>query len=429
MEDNSMSDESNTETRTGFQEDIESLLQISAEFDPKFDPEHAPRIALLCQTCHTALQTATRLAESERQRQKLTLGALRVRIWGTDIFDATNSTPLDELLSSVAGHTSLRRHLIGVWADTAATLELILFLLIRQTGQPSPESCTQWRRLRIVLGVDGISTAIHDGFSLPGLLDGGIRYGDHNGVVNNLISSLEELIDCLFDLLVTIGTIRQLHQLGYEPTLPGSPTFCAVEEQAKISSKAAEDSRVPSSLADGVISHPTPLYTEPIKLQEVRSQGLEDGLVDNESCRISESAMQDVPTDGSNGKADLSGLAVHDGPTESQTEPIGQEDPPELVNTTETAKVAIDKVETSAETSSQALSANTRRFQKPIKFFDCYARTFVLPFELCCTWKVGVNSLRIVTASSDGLLGYAKSHQRIIPKHDGPVCRCYQKIY
>ena len=430
MEDDSISDESNIETRARFQEDVESLLQMSADFDPKFKPEQAPRIALLCQTCHTALQTATRLAQSERQRQKLALGGLRVRIWGTDIFDATKSTPLDELLSSGTGHTSLRRHLIGVWADMAATLELILSLLIHQTGKPSPESCTQWRRLRVVLGLDDISTAIHGGFNLSGVFDNDITYGDHTGVLDCLISSLEELIDCLFDLLVTIGTIRQLHRLGYEFTYPGSSSFCTVEDKAGESNKkSAENSQAPSFPADGVSSYPAPLATGSKMSHEMSSQCLEGGLGDNESCRISKSAIQDVPKGRSDGMANASNLAVHDGPTESQTESTAQEGSPETSKTPESANIVVDEVETAVEASSQASSANTRRLQKPIKFIDCYARTFALPFELCCTWEVGVNSLHTVIDSSDELLGYTKSHQRIVQKHNGPLCRCYQKIY
>ncbi len=381
-----MGDLENLESLPGlFEEDFQSLLPISACFDPKFDPRNVPPIALLCETCCTALQTATYMVESEAQSQKLASETLRVRVWSLDLFDSANCTPLDELLSLAFGrHTSLRRHLTGVWADIAATLELVLLLLIRQRKKPSPEGCTQWRRLRIVLGLEDVSTAIHDGFGVPGVFDSEVFASGSSEMLDCLIGSLGGLIDCLFDLLVTIGTVRQLHKLGIDSNPSTSATFRNVEGQRDESSIAT-----PPSSANSNFSNQDSSLTPESKGQETRYESLENCSPDDKNLGFPQSPLQDVSRKRSDGVASLSGAAVHDGLTKSQIGSVTEEDHLESINATQTLEELTSSAKNSAETPIQAPSANTNRFQKPIKFIDCHARTFAFPFSLCGTWKVG----------------------------------------
>ena len=391
----SMSDGSNLDIRPDLHEEARGLLQFAAEFDPNFHPENAPRIALLCQTCHTALQTASLLAQSDKQRQQLTSEALRVRVWGMDMFESSSSTPLDELLGMASGnHTSLRCHLIGVWADIAATLEIILCFLLRQPGNPRPESCTQWRRLRIVIGLDDISSAIHDGFSLPVTFDRHDGSGDGSELLSSLIDSLGDLVDCLFDLLVTIGTIRQLHKLGFKSNISNQPPFRATEVQvADTSKKTVRGFSASSSPVVDVVSKANPLPTsDSRKGQRMRNQGPESGLTDSESLHFSESAPQDIPRDPGE-STNLSHEAMPGGPLKPQTESVRQHASPESLDTMNAPIVLGDEFGNSIETSKGASAANPSRFQKPIKFIDCHGRTFTFPFSLCCTWTVGYRSL------------------------------------
>ncbi len=428
MEQESTCDPANLETRQRlFEDDVQNLLRISAGFDPDFDPKHAPRIALLCQTCHTALQTTTHLLESEAQRQRLTSEALRVRVWGMDMFDSTNCAPLDELLSLASGrHSTLQHHLTGVWADIAATLELVLFLVIRQKRKPSREGLTQWRRLRILLGLDDISTAIHDGFGLPGSFDCDNLYDDAEEVLNGLISSLEGLIDCLFDLVVTIGTVRQLHRLGFNQDSSTSTAFRDGEDQGAGSgvTAATEDSSTSSSPADSDVSNEYPLKRPESKKGRINSgEDLDDWSAYNKISHLSESAPQDVSKENSDRAANLSRGAFH--LNINQTESVSQKDPSEVISTPKTSKVPVHDAKNSALRPRQNHTANTRRFRKPIKFIDCHARHFTFPFSLCRTWKVGSRRLNVMTADSNKELGYSRSHQRRIPRHDRPLCRCY----
>lgn len=391
MEQEPTSDPDNLDIRHRLiEDDVQNLLRISAGFDPDFDPKHAPRIALLYQTCHTALQTATHLLENEAQSQRLTSEALRVRVWGMDMFASTNCAPLDGLLSLASGrHNSLQYHLTGVWADIAATLELVLFLLIRQRRKPSREGCTQWRRLRIVLGLDGISTAIHDGFGLPGSLGSDILYDDADEVLNGLISSLGGLIDCLFDLVVTIGTFRQLHRLGFNPASSTSTAFHDVGDQGEGSRgmAAAENSSASSSSANSDGSNEPPLrMPESKKGQIISNEDSDDWSAYNKISHLSESAQQDVSKEHFDRAANLSRGAFH--VTVNQTESVSQEDPSEIINKTETSKAPIQYSKNAAIRPRRNISANTMRFQKPIKFIDCHARNFAFPFSLCRTWKV-----------------------------------------
>ena len=392
----SMSDGSNFDTQPDLHEEARGLLQFSAEFDPNFHPENAPRIALLCQTCHTALQTASLLAQSDKQRQQLTSEALRVKVWGMDMFESSNSTPLDELLGIASGnHTSLRCHLMGVWADIAATLEIILYFLLRQPGSPSPESCTQWRRLRIVIGLDDISSAIHDGFSLPVTFDRHDGSSDGSELLSSLINSLEDLVDCLFDLLVTIGTIRQLHKLGFESNISNQPPFRATEVQvADTSNKTVEVFSASSSPVVDVVSKANPLLTSnSYKGQRIRNQGPGSGLTDSERLKFSESASQEIPRERPGKSTSLSHEAMHDGPLKPQTESVRQKASPESLDTMNAPIILGDELGNSIETSKRGLAADPSRFQKPIKFIDCHGRTFTFPFSLCCTWTVGRRSL------------------------------------
>lgn len=393
VEQESTCDPANLETRQRlFEHDTQNLLRISAGFDPDFDPKHAPRIALLCQTCHTALQTATHLPESEAQRQRLTSEALRVRVWGMDMFNSTNYAPLDELLSLASGrHSSLQHHLTGVWADIAATLELVLFLLIRQERKPSREGLTQWRRLRILLGLDDISTAIHDGFGLPGSFDCDLLYDDAEEVLNGLISSLEGLIDCLFDLVVTISTIRQLHRLGSNQDRLTSTAVRDGEDQRAGScgaATAAEDSSTSSSPATSDVSDEYYEIRRDLREEWINSIGdLDDWPAYNKISYLSESAPQNVSKKHSSRAANPSRRVVR--VDTNQTESVSQKDPSKVISTPQTSKVPVHDAKNSALRPRQNLSANTRRFRKPIKFIDCHDRHFTFPFPLCRTWKVG----------------------------------------
>ena len=392
IENESVSDGSNIEIRRGFRdEDIQSLLQISAGFDPKFDPSHAPRIALLCQTCHTALETVTYLAENEIQRQKLTSSALRVRLWGIDMFNSAGYRPLDELLNPVSRHhTSLRQHLIGVWADIAVTMETILSSLILRTGNSSPESCTQWRRLRIVVGLDDVSAAMHNEFGLPGFLDSGLFYNNHREALDDLIDSLSGLVDCLYDLSVTISTVRQLHRLGYKSNISSLSTCCESEvEGTKHKKEVGEDFLAQSSTAKKFLpNHTSLLISESENGHEGRSGGLQDGLGDDESLHRSESALQGVPKHYDR-TTSLSPVAVNDDPIQSKRSSDKHEDPPVYIDMTEASKEPSKTTKSTAEKSGRAPLVNTKQFRKPIKFIDCHARSFSFPFSLCRTWKVG----------------------------------------
>ena len=381
------SDEGNIETRPKLNED-QRLMLNSAEFDPKFDPQHAPRIALLCQTCHTALQTASGLADSETQRQRLASGALRVKVWGMDMFDSRKYAPLDELLDVVSGsHTSLKRHVLGVWADLAATLETVLFLLIRQTSKISPERCAQWRRLRIVLGLDDISSAIHVGFRLSKIFDGETVSNNLSEVLDSLLGSLEELIDCLFDVITTISTIQQMHKLGHtaKPSNSRDPEPQVVES----TEKAIGESPTSPSPAKDTVAKTSPLLTSEKQTRpKRRRKGSQEGLADNGTFST-ETTLRAVPKRRSDGMITCN-ATVHDGPIEAQTRPVRQnKETAHSFKTTEALMVSVDKARTSVEKRNRASSAGMRRVRKPIKFIDCHGRTFTFPFSECCTWTVG----------------------------------------
>ena len=393
MGDESTSDIGHLEIwRKSHEEDIQDLLQLSRGFDPKFDPNQAPRIALLCQTCHAALEAATYLAENETNRRELADGAVRVRIWGMDILDADDSTPLDDLLDLTPGtHTFLRGHITGVWADIAATLELILLLLLLQIRRPNPETCTQWRRLRIVLGLDGISTAVHADFDLPRDSYNNPVNGDLNDALGGLVSSLEGLIDCLFDLLVTIGTIRQLYKHGFGIKRLSSPVVCASEDQedGSITKPVLAFPSPPTPLSSTTSNSSPLLNLETERHPETGHKSSRVGSMKTEMTGTSTPALRDVSEELSDGTISPSRAAASDGPKDIQTSSPKQEDPSEIFNTDKTLESPKEVVGNYTEQRGHVSLANTGRYLRPIKFIDCRGRIFSFPFSLCMTWKVG----------------------------------------
>ena len=413
VENDSMTDMANNELRPTLRDEIQDYLQESTDFDPHFDPEHAPRIALLCQTCHTALHTAICLAQHDTHKRKLTSGALRVRIWGMDMFDPTKPTTLDELLSLTSGnHKFLRNHLMGIWADIAVTLELILCLLIRQTKNLSPESCTQLRRLRIVLGLDDVSIAVHQGFSLPGSLDRDLINLNDIEVLDSLISSLEELVDCLFDLLVSIGTTRQLYMLSLaldtstlsnpqsiehhedsgskkvvETHILTSSASCNLKDQGDGDCKnTVETSQASDHQAQIAIPSRTSSPTSEDRRQVLAEADPE--RVGNEGSQFPESAVQDVLGKHFDRTKIPSNAALRERPKERRTGADGREGSPDSSNKMETLESIAAEAQNSTATSVRVSVANHQRYQKPIKFIDCYSRISTIPFTLCRTWEV-----------------------------------------
>ena len=415
-------------------EAIRSLSQQSAaEFDLTFDPKHTPRIALLCQVCHTALQTSAYLSKDESHRQKLASGALRVRIWSMDLFDPTKCTPLDELLSlPSSGRVSLRNHLTGIWADIAATLELILQHLIAQTAAASPESCTQWRRLRIILGLEDVATAVHDGFSPPGSIDSDCDYEDSSEVLSDAIDSVEGLIDCLFDLLVTIGTIRQLHKLGFIPNTTSSSTFGTIEnqlDQFDNKDEAYVSSRPPPlsvTAGRGASVSASQMLQEP---QECASQVSAGYSTVKESTNLHEEATrEDVPEERSDSWSGWSNVAVLDSSQDPATGSVGRkENPPNLFNTLDNSKASSNRAKRVPRTVRRDLPNYHSRYQ--VKLQDVYGRIFSFPFESCRTWEVRQRSLPCLLKldhRTNECLGHTRTYQGSFREYNRPICKGIQ---
>lgn len=280
-------------------------LQKFGGVDPMFDPGNTPRLALLYQVCHTALWTITSLSTNETHRQKLGSEALRVGIWGIDLFDATQCASLDELLSfPSSSRSSMRRHLIGVWADIAATLDVILMHLVNiKNGEVNSESYAHRRRLRIALGLEDIASAVHDGFSYYESMDSNSSYDDSNEILTDAIDSLQSLIDCLFDLLVTVGTIRQLSKLGFKPNVTSSSIF---EEKIEKIKNHIKIPPVPHSSAMTAISQAdSSVSINPQRLEDLKSSfyGLSknrDTHLDDSLCNDKLNEAQEIVVDAAN---------------------------------------------------------------------------------------------------------------------------------
>ena len=302
-------------------------LQKFGGFDPLFDPENTPRLALLYQVCHTALWTVTSLSTNETHRQKLGSEALRVGIWGIDLFDATQCASLDELLSfPSSSRSSMRRHLIGVWADIAATLDLILMhLVIIRNGEVSSESYAHRRRLRIVLGLEDIASAGHDGFSFYGSMYCNSSYDDSNEVLTDAIDSLQSLIDCLFDLLVTVGTIRQLSKLGFKPNVTSSSIFEEKIEKAEnqIDIPPMELPHYPAKLAISQAGSSVSINSQRLEdlnssfhgLSNNRDTQLDDSLGNDKLNETQEIVVDSADVVSSNDRTDQSARSVTAGDT------------------------------------------------------------------------------------------------------------------
>ena len=338
-----------------------------AKFDHGPNLKHTSKIAVLYQECHAALRTAIHLSDDEAHTRSLTTVALRMRIWGMNLFNAADYLPLDEILRlSGFARTSLKNHLTGVWADVAATLELILRKLASQRGELSPGGCRPWRRLTIVLGSDELATAVHDGFRLPGDAhsDSDDGYEDENeeDSMEVLIRGLESLVDCLFDLLVTIGTTRQLYKLGYKFETKSVPQVSNPEDTKEETEEDFENS------SDSHHSSKSDFIEEIPREPRVSDESVE--------TRRSTNSTKDQVKNTLTGSSSPSSLVrVSNNELRSWT-PVAGDNPGGSSNTTP----------------KRASTKRSERIQKPVTVMLSPCRNLVLPFDSCRTWGVSPHS-------------------------------------
>lgn len=273
--------EKQIESEIGIKPD-HSLQQHSASFDPEFNPVKAPRLALLYQVCNKALFAATHLCINEIYRPALLAIALRVKIWGLDLFDGKDCAPLHQVISP-----SMQRHLVGIWADIAAMIDLLLTRLITlNDDEVEPESYIYWRRLKIVLGLEDIASAVHDGLDFFQETGSDWSFHESSKNANDFMNSLQGMVDCLFDLLVTIGTTRQLHKLGHKTSKMTPLTSQSIEDTVGKFKNELRISSTPPSRVISVKRFPVGLQ-EPNNLRENQNAKF-DELHDKEEAGRSE---------------------------------------------------------------------------------------------------------------------------------------------
>ena len=176
------------------------------------DVQTTPRLELLYTTCSTGISTIARLLPHHYQTQAAEASS-RLTLWGLDLFKA-EKIHLDRALEN---HGTLKHHLLGVLADAAAILEIMLSTLIEacvNSAEPQPEGAYHsLRRVRIALSQNDILSALTDNEWAEGLFD------DPSAWVKNCLDNLNGLIDCLYDNLLSISIASKVEHARLHPSL------------------------------------------------------------------------------------------------------------------------------------------------------------------------------------------------------------------